>query len=988
MTKEGTMRKMMRVFTVLAFMLMMPRLAVSQVLVYGEVTEQDWSTPIENATVTFSGVDVLGDTMVYQLVTDSLGFFADSINAGIYRVWASADGYDTEYQPDSLEIDEGGFFFGLYFVLYEIYHPVRYVAARQFTNDLVRITWSMHDPLLYEDFEMGDFSRFPWNNNVSDYPWAIDTLHAYEGNCCMKSTGEGVGDGVSSIEVSVYVPIEGQMSFYSKISSESPWDMGRFYLDGVKKMECSGEEEWAEHQFEVTVGEHVFRWDYVKDASTDVGDDCFYVDCIRFYQEDSAKMERSFQYYDLFRGRFEEEPVMMASHLTDTVFMEMNWNSLPWGQYRWGVSCYYEGNRGQSDTIWSAYLDKDMTTSLTLDATTNVGLPPAGAMVTLSSHDGQGHDYQASLDANGHLFLPAVYRDEYDLWVRHDGFVDYVSDEPILVFEPTQINIELMESTNGIDSLYVSSTGWAMWSLGEAGKRDLQFFEIMLDSVIVATTTATFFQIDVSGLVEGDTCLVLVRPIYLSETCDWYACEWVYRHCFDFQGSTTGLNWSLHNEGIQLSWDYPEGSFLGAMLFRNGEFLGFTEENTFLDETVELHGEVEYGLRLVYDGELDGTFYSMSCGQNTVVVFPAYCDPPVKLDGIIYYEDENDYGALISWGERPEPVNEWLYFDDGVFKRSLGGDDEPRIFWAVRFEAEDLVDYVGIALKKVSLYDVGAGTYHLWIYVGGDTAPRTLVRSQNMTLTGVQAWHDETITPVFEIPENEPVWVVIGQQGLARPAAACQDMGDADGRWVSLDGETWTDMHTFNMHYTWMLRAFVTNQSGREIALGKDGYTLQQYNLYRSFDNTDYVQVASVPAVESQLYYEYRDNLAEETHNDVYYRLTAFYLADDGETCESDYAATLNDPEVHYIGIDLTSTEESFGPSLKLYPNPTNGWIAIESEGIQKVMIYNSLGQVVFSKATEGNYLQLNLSGLKNGLYWLRVTTQEGLVTRRFVLSR
>ena len=129
------MRKTMRFLTVLALLLMGSRLALGQVLVYGEVDEQDWYTPIENATVTFSGVDVMGDTMVYQLVTDSLGYFADSINAGVYQVWASAEGYQADYLSDSLEIVEGEYFFGLYFVLYEIYHPVQYVAARQFTNE-------------------------------------------------------------------------------------------------------------------------------------------------------------------------------------------------------------------------------------------------------------------------------------------------------------------------------------------------------------------------------------------------------------------------------------------------------------------------------------------------------------------------------------------------------------------------------------------------------------------------------------------------------------------------------------------------------------------------------------------------------------------------------------------------------------------------------------------------------------------------------------
>ena len=981
--RKGEEMRRWAVLLVLAF-ITMGRCAWAQVPVNGNVYEQDAVTPIEAASVTFSGISDLGDTLVYQCFTDSLGYYSNSLATGTYRVWGAAEGYATAYLSDSLHFMEGQVQNSIDFTLHELFYPVRYVAARQFTNDLVRISWSMHDPLLFEDFETGDFSRFPWSNNVSDYPWAIDRTHAYEGDYCMKSTCEGVGDGLSSIEVSVYVPLEGQMSFYSKISSESPWDMGRFYLDGVKKMECSGEEGWTEHQFDITVGEHVFRWEYIKDGSTDVGDDCFYVDGIRFYQEYGAKSARSFQYYDLFRSRFEEEPVMMASHLTDTVFMEMNWNGLDWGQYRWGVSCYYEGNRGQSDTIWSAYLDKDMTTTFTLDATTNVGLSPAGATVTLSSQD---HTYQAILDANGHVLMPAIYRDAYDLRVRLDGFADFVSDSAVSIFEPTQVEIELIEATNGIDSLYISSTGWAIWSLEEEQNRDLQYFEIMLNGEAAGQTSNTSFQFEIGDLTEGDTCTAQVRPVFLSGTGDWMACQWVYRPCTDFAGPTN-LTWVLDGEALLFSWVYPEGDFVGAMLFRNGELLAFTEEDDFLDETLELHGEVEYCLRLVYDGPTDGTYYSMSCAQCTVVAFPSYCDPPTKLDGIRYYEDDEDFGALVSWGERPEPIEQWLQYDNGIYKRSLGGDGEPRIFWAIRFEAEDLAEFVGTALKKVSLYDVGEGTYQLWIYVGGDTAPRTLVRSQNMTLTNAQAWHEETISPAYEIPENEPIWVVVGQQGLSRPAAACQDMGNPNGRWVSLDGATWTDMHTYNMHYTWMLRAFVTNQAGREMALDKEGYILQQYNLYRSFDNTDYEQVASIPAIESQLYYEYRDNLADEDHEDVYYRLTAFYLADNGETCESDFATTLNNPDQNYVAIDLTATEENLASSLKLYPNPTNGCVTIELEEMQKVMVYNVLGQVLLSKEVNGNALQLDLSGLGNGLFWVKIMSQNGMVVKPLVISR
>ena len=182
------MKRWTWILLVFAF-LTMGHKAWSQIAVSGNVYEQDSITPIEMASVTFSGISELGDTLIYQLTTDTIGHFSDSLVAGIYQVWASAEGYTTTYLTDSLLIEEDQSSDSLIFVLYELFHPVQYVEARLFTNDLVRLCWSMNDSLP---------------------------------------------------------------------------------------------------------------------------------------QGDSVKMTRSFQYYDLFRSRFEEEPVLMASHLTDTVFMDMN----------------------------------------------------------------------------------------------------------------------------------------------------------------------------------------------------------------------------------------------------------------------------------------------------------------------------------------------------------------------------------------------------------------------------------------------------------------------------------------------------------------------------------------------------------------------------------------------------------------------------------------------------------------------------------------
>ena len=154
---------------------------------------QDSITPIEGAWVTFSGIGESGDTLVYQFITDTLGCYGDSVAYGTFSVWVTAEGYQTVFLPDSLHLFEGLFLDSIDFVLYESYHPVHYVAARHYNNDLVRVSWSMHDPQLNEDFETGDFSRFNWDNTLSDYPWVIDTVHAYEGTCCMKSSCEGQG---------------------------------------------------------------------------------------------------------------------------------------------------------------------------------------------------------------------------------------------------------------------------------------------------------------------------------------------------------------------------------------------------------------------------------------------------------------------------------------------------------------------------------------------------------------------------------------------------------------------------------------------------------------------------------------------------------------------------------------------------------------------------------------------------------------------------
>ena len=980
-------------FILVFVLLLLTVMAKAEGNVSGQVLEQDGVTPIEMALVSFSGISVEGDTLSYQFESDTIGLYEAVIEAGIYQVWASAEGYTTAYLIDSLIVEEEQTITGIDFILYETCNPVDYVSARYFGDDMVRVSWSMRAPLLYEDFETGDFSRFPWDNTVSAFPWVIDTTHAYSGTYCMKSTCEGQEDGLSQIEVVAFVPSDGQMRFFSRISSESLWDIGSFYIDGNLLLECSGDDGWEEHVFPVTQGEHFFRWSYRKDVSSDEADDCFYVDEIQFLVEDTSRMaapthERSFQYYDLFRRRFGEEPVLLASHLTDTVFMDMNWGSMDWGKYAWGVSCRYEGNRAASDTVWSVYLDKEMTTAFELDVTTNVGLVPEGATVVLTSESVQGQSYMALLDANGHLLLTDVYRDDYRLSVSLEGYEDFESEELVSIYAPVHLEIELVEKIKVINDLYVSSTGWAMWQLSDSvAGRNLQYYEIQLDSSFVATTTESHFQFDEAALEDGHVYSIKVRPVFLSGCSDWVEYEWIFRPCSDFEG-VAEMSWSVQDEAVSLSWNYPENAdVVGALLYRDGNLLGLVDGTAYVDAEAELHGTLDYCLKVVYGGPFDGTYYAMSCLDCIQADFPAYCDPPQHLEGENYWNGDADYGALISWGDRPPLIESWLHYDDGTYRKSIGNDEDMILFWSVRFSDEVLADYQGTMLTHVSLFDVGAGVYQLWIYVGGDEAPSTMVRYQNMNLNGSFTWFEQTVEPL-EIPANEPIWIVVGQQGLSRPAAACDDMGDPDGRWVSQNGTDWHDMHYYNLFSTWMLRAFVTNQSGKLSALGNDGFILQHYNLFRSYNNSGYQQIASVPFVEGQPFYQYRDVLVGDEHHEFYYRLTAVYLSDEGETCESDFAASLWFPENNYVLVDdHWSTEENVEDAVEVYPNPARDRLVVEVPAMRHLSVFNALGQCVIAEECVTDVARIDLSSCPNGLYLLKVETNDAVLSRCFVVA-
>ena len=82
------------------------------------------------------------------------------------------------------------------------------------------------------------------------------------------------------------------------------------------------------------------------------------------------------------------------------------------------------------------------------------------------------------------------------------------------------------------------------------------------------------------------------------------------------------------------------------------------------------------------------------------------------------------------------------------------------------------------------------------------------------------------------------------------------------------------------------------------------------------------------------------------------------------------------------IDSTTTSTYNPILEQIKVFPNPTSGWLLIKTANIQTAYfeVLNTLGQVVLhQKGTTDNFQSLDLRPFPQGSYWLRFYTEYGL---------
>jgi hypothetical protein len=88
------------------------------------------------------------------------------------------------------------------------------------------------------------------------------------------------------------------------------------------------------------------------------------------------------------------------------------------------------------------------------------------------------------------------------------------------------------------------------------------------------------------------------------------------------------------------------------------------------------------------------------------------------------------------------------------------------------------------------------------------------------------------------------------------------------------------------------------------------------------------------------------------------------------------------------IVVHNTTDVDEWREAAKIYPNPTNGNVNIEAEGMAHVTVFNTMGQLVYDTDVDTDHLSINMQQFPAGSYIVRIVTANGVCSKRVNVIR
>ena len=153
-----------------------------------------------------------------------------------------------------------------------------------------------------------------------------------------------------------------------------------------------------------------------------------------------------------------------------------------------------------------------------------------------------------------------------------------------------------------------------------------------------------------------------------------------------------------------------------------------------------------------------------------------------------------------------------------------------------------------------------------------------------------------------------------------------------------------------------------------------------RYNVYRSFDGSNYSLIGYANGNATS----YDDNDIQAVN--CYYKVTAVNSVAGDETCES-APAMAADGTHDYVYVSTDGLNED-NNDVRVYPNPTAGLLTVKAQGMTRITVMNTLGQVVYDAPVAGDEALLDLAQYGKGMYMVRIDTAGQTIVKRVSVTR
>ena len=534
---------------------------------------------------------------------------------------------------------------------------------------------------------------------------------------------------------------------------------------------------------------------------------------------------RSFKHYNLYRTVCSDETgesAQFLGSLNDTLYLDNDWATLEPGIYKWGVSRYYEGNRNRGRVTYD-FEDG------TLQGWTNIDA------------DGDGNVWE-NWNSDGTVAHSGTGVAASESYINYVGAL---TPDNWLVSPQMELPSNMTFWAAGQDPSYAQEHFGVYVST--SGTSTSNFTQVLPETV--AGGTMTQYTVNLSSY-AGQTGYVAIRHYNVTD---------MFR--LNIDDITLGEGGGGGDDptpptpptppgggAITYTDVYGESGVRWSNCLENRMYVSATVNVTtnsgdaVTGATVKLTNVSEPDLNMVYNATLDetGTYTWESIRRGTYDVninlegFTPIADQAEVGDATVLNYTLNEITAEVSnlyvsgtgwaiFGAMPTPPDgpqpptpgegQWYYYGGDECTNSIGASGA--FYWAVMFPAGS---YTGNLVTKVATYTTGYEAFSgtVTIFNDGTSAPANAVGTMDFNApAGPEMYEMEFPTPVA-IDPSKNLWVVMyNASSTTYVASACDDAGDPNARWVSLDGSSWMDLAGAGVPgYSWMLRAYVASGKG------------------------------------------------------------------------------------------------------------------------------------------------------------------------------